>query len=102
MDFYNCTELPLVPYEKDELIIERFPPPELHIFIGIFNHIYDGMIADPEMCGFVEKWSDRVGVTRRFCPGHAFVGNHCKRLLDNIDLLLETRPPRKIHKEQLD
>ena len=102
MDYYNCTELPLVPFEKDELIIERFPPPELHIFCGIFNHIYDGMIANPDMHDCVEKWSNDVGVTRQFCPGHAFVGNHCSRLLKKIDLLLETRPPRSIHKEQFD
>ena len=27
MDYYNCIELPLVPFKKNELIIERFPPP---------------------------------------------------------------------------
>ena len=43
--------------------------PELHIFTGIFNHIYDAMVADPDLCDYVESWSKDVGVTRRFCPG---------------------------------
>ena len=88
-------------FKKNELVIERFPPPELHIFTGIFNHIYDAMMADPELSSFVDAWSKDVGVTRRFCPGHAFVGNHCERLLKKIDVLIAKRPPRTIHKEQL-
>ena len=98
MDFYNCIELPLIPFERGELVIEKLPPCELHIFSGIFNHIYDAMIANVDLCSHVEKWSNDVGVTRRFCPGNAFVGNDCEKLLKKVDLLLESRPPRSVHK----
>ena len=99
MDFFNCVELPLVAYDDKDLIMDKLPPPELHIFTGIVNHMYDGMLSDPQLCNFAEKWADNLGVTRRFCPGHAFVGNHCRRLLKNVDRLLETNPPRSVHKE---
>ena len=99
MDFFNCTELPLITCKDEELVIEKLPPPELHIFIGIFNHIYDAMLENTDLCSYAEKWSNDVGVTRRFCPGKAFVGNHCKRLLVQIDGLLKSRPPRSVHKE---
>ena len=98
MDFFNCTELPIIPYDNGDLIIEKFPPPELHIFIGIFNHMYDGMLEDDSLSDFAIKWAENVGVSRRFCPSLAFVGNHCTQLLKNVDRLLELSPPRSIHK----
>ena len=96
---FNCTEVPLVSYDDGDLIMDKFPPPELHILTGIFNHMYDAMLANDELHDYVEKWSDKLGCTRRFCPGHAFVGNHCRKLLRNVDELLKTNPPRSVHKE---
>ena len=96
---FNCTQLPLIQCNDTDLVMDKLPPPELHIFTGIFNHMYDEMLANDELHDYVEKWAKKVGVTRRFCPGHAFVGNHCKRLLNKVDLLLSTNPPRSVHKE---
>ena len=97
---FNCTEMPLIKF--DGLVMEKFPPPELHIFTGIFNHMYNGMLENEELCTCAEKWADKVGVSRRFCPSLSFVGNHCKSLLHKIDLLMDTNPPRSVHKDRLD
>ena len=99
MDHYNCTEDPLIVYDDKVLIMDKYPPPELHIFTGIFNHMFNGMLADPELCEHAEKWAEIVGVTRVFCPSLSFVGNHCRRLLKNDNRLLDTSPPRSVHKD---
>ena len=98
-DYYNCTEMPLIAYEDGDLIIEKFPPPELHIFTGLFNHMYEGMLSDESLSNFAIKWAENVGVSRRNCPSLAFVGDHCAQLLKNVHRLLELSPPRSIHKE---
>ena len=99
MEDYNCTEDPLISYNDDVLIMEKYPPPELHMFTGIFNHMYNGMLADPDLCDSAVKWADIVGVSRAFCPSLSFVGNHCRRLLKNDNRLLDTSPPRSVHKD---
>ena len=96
--YFNCTQLPLFPYKDEDSVMDKFPPPELHIFTGIFNHMYDGMLENDELHDYAEKWAKKMGVTRRFCPGHAFVGNHCDKLLKNVDQLLNTNHPRSVHK----
>ena len=60
--------------------------------------MYNGMLEIEELQGCAEQWADKVGVSRRFCPSLSFVGNHCKRLLKKIDMLMETNPPRSVHK----
>ena len=98
-EFFNCIELPLFKYKDKDSIIEKFPPPELHIFTGIFNHMFEGMLSDASLSEFAIKWADKAGVSRRHCPSFAFVGNHCKLLLKKVHQLLELNPPRSIHKE---
>ena len=66
---------------------------------GIVNHMYEGMLSDDRLSEFAIKWAEKVGVSRRNCPSLAFVGNHCKELLKNVHKLLESSPPRSIHKE---
>ena len=102
MDFFNCTELPIIPYDDEDLVIEKFSPPELHIMLGIFNHMYDGMLSDASLSDFAIKWAENVGVSRRFCPSLSFIGNHCILLLKNVNRLLDLRPPRSIYKDCYD
>ena len=66
--FFNCIELPLIEYADHDRVIDKFPPPELHIFTGIFNHMYEGMLADDNLSEHAKKWADNVGVSRQFCP----------------------------------
>ena len=96
---FNCNAMPLLNFDDKLRVIDKFPPPELHILTGIFNHMYEGMLADPELKNCAEKWAEKVGVTRRCCPSLSFVGNHCDRLLKKLNLLMETKPPRSVHKE---
>ena len=56
------------------------------------------MLEIEELKGCAESWAEKVGVSRRFCPSLSFVGNHCKCLLKKIDKLMETNPPRSVHK----
>ena len=99
---YNCTNLPMFKFGEKDFVIEKFPPPELHLLTGLFNHMYNGMLENCELKNCAEKWAENAGVDRTFCPSLSFVGNHCIRLLKNIDLLLETNPPRSVHKVRLD
>ena len=99
MEDYNCTEKPLITYDDAVLIMDKYPPPELHIFTGIFNHMFNGMLADDGLSDSAVKWAEIVGVTRVFCPSLSFVGNHCKSLLKHVNRLLDTNPPRSVHKD---
>ena len=65
---------------------------------GIFNHIYNGMLENDELHDCAQKWAEKVGVSRQFCPSLSFVGNHCESLLKKIDILMECNPPRSVHK----
>ena len=39
-EFANCINMPLITGDKDELIEESMPPPELHLMMGSVNHCW--------------------------------------------------------------
>ena len=97
--FYNCIHLPLFSKTDNTSILELIPPPELHLLLGSFNHLYDGL--ENEWKGATE-WAKKTNVQRvawrgRDGRGH-FQGNECRKLLKNLDLLdtMVPLPPKKI------
>jgi hypothetical protein len=94
MKFFNCDGYPLLT-DSDNTLLEKCPPPELHIMLGLVNHLYDSFEAEwPE----VDQWALGLGISKRRQPGLSFAGNHCRLLLTHIDALKNLRPPRRLYK----
>jgi hypothetical protein len=95
MKFFNCVQRPLFRDDDSLLVLDKAPPPELHLMLGIVNHMYTAVVAEwPE----IEQWPKNLGINRRFQPGFSFNGNHCRLLLKSTEKLKELRPPRKVFK----
>lgn len=77
--FKNCVAKPILQEIPNcAPVIEIYPPPELHLMLGAFNHIYKKIIqVDQEN---VLRWTKKCGVT----PGGRcgdFNGNQTKKLM---------------------
>ena len=85
--FFNCTKEPLIQEENETRVIDIIPPPELHLLIGVVNHLFGGLkTAWP----FAENWPVSIYVkTVAYHGGESFNGPACHRLLNNIDKLEE-------------
>lgn len=77
-DYYSCVGKPLHMFPPDEQIDEYVPPPELHIFTGVFNNLYNQLEA---VFPGAEKWYKSYHVIRASYHGDVFEGNACHRLL---------------------
>ena len=65
-------------------ILKVNPPPELHLFIGVTNSLFNELQRRwPDAC----TWIKRCNVQRHAMHGGTFHGNSCKQLLRNIDIL---------------
>ncbi|KAJ8685580.1 hypothetical protein QAD02_021373 [Eretmocerus hayati] len=42
--FKNCVNEPIIQKKDGSEIIETIPPPQLHVMIGVFNHIYKHLL----------------------------------------------------------
>lgn len=60
--YENCINPPLFVGDEDDKIIDFVPPPELHLFIGIVNTVYDHMIVEFE--DDAKKWAQMCHVQR--------------------------------------
>ena len=89
-DYLNCIHEPLIPYDSSTYILELFPPPELHMLLGVFNDLYSGLEKSWSPEGLAE-WTRPLGVKRAVWHGTAgsghFQGGDCKKLLGSIDHL---------------
>ncbi len=86
--FLNCIHLPLLLLDDTTLVLDIIPPPELHLLLGAFNHLYDGLEEDWKGAS---EWTKKCNVQKvawrgRDGKGH-FQGNECRKLLKNLDLL---------------
>ena len=71
--------------DDDVLVLDRIPPPELHLLMGVVNHIIALMI---------KIWTDRIlnwlrskGIHRHGYNGGGLDGNNSKKLLACLDIL---------------
>ena len=44
----NCVNRPICSLDKDKEIIDIIPPPELHLLLGVVNHIFKNMLQEFE------------------------------------------------------
>ena len=88
--FGNVENLPLVTddfeADKDKLILEFCPPPELHILLGIVNKAVK-VLEERIPTAIVKEWVAFAEAQRNAYHGGTFNGNNCKRLVDAVDFL---------------
>ena len=87
-DFMNCTNLPIIKSddESKSFIIDFIVPPELHLMLGVVNHIFNHMLKD--FGTVASMWAEKCHVQKQIFRGcSGFDGNSCKKLLNNIDTL---------------
>ena len=89
-NFKNCVNSPLLQRNAStDCIIDLIPPPELHLLIGCFNHLFREMQKKWPMA---DEWPKRVGVVQCGYHGGEFTGGHCNKLLKNVDVLAQFCP----------
>lgn len=90
-NFKNCTKIPIITGDKNKKVLEIIPPPELHLLIGIVNHVVKHMEAEFQDC--IAKWTKLCNVEKQFTNGgHGYNGNSCNMLLKKVDLLRSMCP----------
>lgn len=84
-DCYNCVRAPMSIFPGSGKIVNEIPPPELHLFIGFFNDLYDMVLKFDEILS--EEWTDYSHAVREEYFGGTFEGNESRRLLNRTDTL---------------
>ena len=82
--FGNVVHEPLLSGSENKLILELIPPMELHLLLGVVNHMYKAMT---EVWPNVVKWPSALHIQQEPYHGGQFAGNACHKLLSNLDLL---------------
>lgn len=82
-NFFNCIHHPLLYGKEGSKIIERCPPPSLHLFLGLVNSVFNSIAQkDPII---VNLRSESANVSRHDQFG--FTGRHCRNLLAKRSVL---------------
>ena len=73
--------------ECDDPISDFCPPEELHLMLGIVNQLVKEMgEIDPKL---IEEWTKDSNVSAAGYWQGTFEGNPCKRLLENVEFLID-------------
>ena len=83
-DFDNTIQPPLINMEDSRLIVDIIPPTELHLLLGIVNHLFKNL---SEHWPRAKQWPALLHIQLQ--PHHRgqFAGNECHKLLQNVDIL---------------
>ena len=88
--FSSCERMPLLDLDDSIFVIDAVAPPELHLFTGIFNTLYEHFntaIEDVEETTVTASiWPEAKNVTPD-AQGGQFNGNSVKALLADIETL---------------
>ena len=66
--------------------MESFPPPELHLLMGVVNHVIDALL-EVEGEEKVMDWCHSHNIIRRGYNGGTIDGNNCREILRNAESL---------------
>ncbi|CAH0560520.1 unnamed protein product [Brassicogethes aeneus] len=66
-EFKCCVNMPIIKENPDTLIIDVFPPPELHLVLGVVNTIFEKMEA--LYINDALKWAVECGLSRVITNG---------------------------------
>ena len=64
--------------------LQFIPPGELHLHTGVTNYLYKALL---NIFPQVKEWPQFLAIEKKKWHGGQFVGNDCKRLLENVDFL---------------
>ena len=86
----NVIHLPVIEaLDKDRLVFEIVPPPELHLLLGPTNKMYSSL---EHLWPALEAWLQSIHVKKTDYHGGQFEGNDCKKILNKMDSLEERIP----------
>ena len=90
--FGNVIHVRIVEDEdSDTPVINKVPPPELHLLLGPTNHLLDEL---PKVWPECNAWLQSIHVTRCDYFGGSFEGNECKIILNKLGSLREKCPAK--------
>ena len=92
-DFDNCEHRPVFSDCDDTLLLDKCPPPQLHIFLGVTNLLVKHLI---QTWPTANEWPERLCLEREAQFGGTYNGNSCKKLLNNLAVLRDLKPPRYV------
>ena len=81
--FGNVVHDPIVRGSDETLIIDVLPPMELHLLLGIVNHLFKALIA---VWQNAERWPASLNIEMSEYHSGQFEGNNCRKLLNNAIL----------------
>ena len=91
-DYGNVIHLPVIEnIDQSSPVINVVPPPELHLLIGVVNHIYDGM---SKFWPDSESWLKSCYVKKPDYHGGQIEGGGCRKLLLNVNKLRDICPEK--------
>ena len=90
-NYKNCVNLPLIPGEDEEFLLDLVPPPELHIMLGVVNKLLDELNT---LWGNnrAYAWSHAKLICRENYHGGTLEGNACVKLLQKAPELVRDLP----------
>ena len=77
-DFDNTIHPPLINIEDSRLILDIIPPMELHLLLGIVNHLFKNL---SELWSGGKQWPSLLHIQLQPYHGEQFAGNECHKLL---------------------
>ena len=74
MNYYNYVHPPLLKGDPNDLVLHCLPPPELHLFLGGTNKMFDGL---NKVCGEDQAigWVKANDIVCAACFGGSMEGN---------------------------
>jgi hypothetical protein len=80
----NSIHPPLIDGEDTTLVLDVIPPMELHLLLGIVNHLFKNLL---QCWAGATEWTSKLNIQMQPFHGGQFAGNDCHKLLQNVDLL---------------
>lgn len=81
--FFNCVHDPLFNEHDDTLVMDVFPPMELHIFLGVTSRIFNYLAQEMEPLALA--WLKDLHLEKCVYQGSScFNGNSCRSLVRNF------------------
>lgn len=84
--FENAVHEPLFFPDEPKLVLELIPPMELHLLLGVVNHLFKGLT---KLYPGAAEWPLKLHIKMEDYHGGEFVGNDCRKLLKNVNILNE-------------
>ena len=92
-DFKNVVHLPLLDFHDDMLVLEAIPPMELHLLLGVVNHLFKNLC---DLWPDAKQWPTTLHLSIQPLHGGHFNGNNCLKLLRGLDCLKQIAEQKHI------